>query len=144
MLIPSKKLTIIVRHESGGARSAILPTFWLGRVLLRPMDGCLTTTRRSVRSAEELLMAMAASSVKTTATRPTRAQKDAAGRLKQAQRAAVLLKQVSDATRLQVILMLSEGEKHVGALCDELASSQPAVSHHLALLRHGGIIAPRR
>ena len=22
--------------------------------------------------------------------------------------------------------------------------SQPAVSHHLALLRHGGIIAPRR
>lgn len=65
-------------------------------------------------------------------------------RLKQAQRASILLKQVSDPTRLQVVLMLSEGEKHVGGLCDQLSQSQPAVSHHLALLRHGGIIAPRR
>src|SRR3954447_18572719 len=89
-------------------------------------------------------MATAASSAKATTTRPTRAQKEAAGRLKQAQRAAILLKQVSDATRLRVVLMLSEGEKHVGALCDELGVSQLAVSHHLALLRHGGIITPRR
>jgi DNA-binding transcriptional ArsR family regulator len=74
----------------------------------------------------------------------TKTQKDAALRLKQAQRAAILLKQVSDPTRLQVILMLSEGEKHVGALCESLGQSQPAVSHHLALLRHGSIIAPRR
>ena len=43
-----------------------------------------------------------------------------------------------------MILILAEGEKHVGALCEQLNSSQPAVSHHLALLRHGGIIAPRR
>jgi DNA-binding transcriptional ArsR family regulator len=69
---------------------------------------------------------------------------DAVQRLKQAQRAAILLKQVSDPTRLQVILMLGEGEKHVGALCEELGQSQPATSHHLALLRHGGLIAPRR
>jgi DNA-binding transcriptional ArsR family regulator len=61
-----------------------------------------------------------------------------------AQRASTLLKQVSDATRLQVVMILSEGEKHVGALCAQLSQSQPAVSHHLALLRHGGIIAPRR
>jgi DNA-binding transcriptional ArsR family regulator len=60
------------------------------------------------------------------------------------QRAAILLKQVSDATRLRVILMLSEGEKHVGALCEELNQTQPAVSHHLALLRHGGIVNVRR
>jgi DNA-binding transcriptional ArsR family regulator len=65
-------------------------------------------------------------------------------RLTHARRAAILLKQVSDPTRLQVVLMLSEGEMHVGALCDELSQSQPAVSHHLALLRHGGIISPRR
>jgi len=51
---------------------------------------------------------------------------------------------VSDATRLQIVMMLAEGEKHVGALCESLSQSQPAVSHHLALLRHGGIIAPRR
>jgi DNA-binding transcriptional ArsR family regulator len=65
-------------------------------------------------------------------------------RYHQARRASILLKHVSDPTRLQVILILSEGERHVGALCAQLSQSQPAVSHHLALLRHGGIIAPRR
>jgi DNA-binding transcriptional ArsR family regulator len=86
-----------------------------------------------------------ATGVKTkTAAKAAKAQKDAAQRLKHAQRAAILLKQVSDATRLQIILMLSEGERHVGGLCEPLNQSQPAVSHHLALLRHGGIIAPRR
>ena len=61
-----------------------------------------------------------------------------------ARRASILLKHVSDPTRLQVILILADGERHVGALCSQLSQSQPAVSHHLALLRHGGIIAPRR
>ena len=89
-------------------------------------------------------MATTTTIAKTAPPRPSKAQKNAAGRLKQAQRAAILLKQVSDATRLQVILILSEGERHVGALSEHLNQSQPAVSHHLALLRHGGIIAPRR
>ena len=40
--------------------------------------------------------------------------------------------------------MLSEGERHVGSLCGDLDQSQPAVSHHLALLRHGRIVEPRR
>jgi DNA-binding transcriptional ArsR family regulator len=65
-------------------------------------------------------------------------------RFQQARRASILLKHVSDPTRLQVILILADGERHVGALCEQLNQSQPAVSHHLALLRHGGIIAPRR
>jgi ArsR family transcriptional regulator, zinc-responsive transcriptional repressor len=65
-------------------------------------------------------------------------------RTKQIQRAAILLKQVSDPTRLQVITLLSERERHVGGLCERLIQSQPAVSHHLALLRHGGIIDRRR
>src|SRR3954452_23150391 len=77
-------------------------------------------------------------------TTKSKAIKDAELRLKQARRASTLLKQVSDATRLQVILALSEGEGHGGALCEQLNQSQPAVSHHLALLRHGGIISPRR
>ena len=95
-------------------------------------------------------MAMTDNSVKTgtpepkAAPRKTKAAKGADQRLKQAQRASILLKHVSDPTRLQVILILSEGEQHVGALCEHLSQSQPAVSHHLALLRHGGIIAPRR
>src|SRR4051794_629075 len=83
--------------------------------------------------------------VKTkTVPKAVKAQKNTALRLKQIQRAANLLKQVSDPTRLQVILMLAEGERHVGGLCETLNQSQPATSHHLALLRHGGIITPRR
>jgi DNA-binding transcriptional ArsR family regulator len=74
----------------------------------------------------------------------TKAAKAVDTRFQQARRASILLKHVSDPTRLQVIMILSEGERHVGALCSQLSQSQPAVSHHLALLRHGGIIAPRR
>ena len=83
--------------------------------------------------------------VKTkTVARATTARRDAALRLKRAQQAAALLKQVSDPTRLRIILMLAEGERHVGAISEVVDQSQPAVSHHLALLRHGGLIAPRR
>ena len=60
-------------------------------------------------------------------------------------RVADLLKQVSDPTRLQVLMLLSEKERNVSELCANLgAQSQPAVSHHLALLRHGRLIEPRR
>ena len=79
-----------------------------------------------------------------TIAKATRAQKEAALRLKRAQEAAILLKHVSDPTRLHIILLLAQGERHVGAICEVLDQSQPATSHHLALLRHGGIITPRR
>lgn len=84
--------------------------------------------------------------VKSPAPKATagKAQTEAVAKLKAVQRAAMLLKHLSDGTRLQVILMLAEGEKHVGALGENMNMSQPAVSHHLALLRHGGIITPRR
>ncbi len=59
-------------------------------------------------------------------------------------RVALLLKQVSDPTRLRVIGLLSEGEHHVGGLCSQINLTQPAVSHHLALLRLGGIVDRRR
>ncbi len=92
-------------------------------------------------------MAATKTTVKATAAPRTptkKAQKEQDQRLLQARRASILLKHVSDPTRLQVILILADGERHVGALCDQLSQSQPAVSHHLALLRHGGVIAPRR
>lgn len=82
--------------------------------------------------------------VKTARLTRARSSKEADQRIQQARRASTLLKHVSDPTRLQVIMILADGEQHVGALCDQLSQSQPAVSHHLALLRHGGIIAPRR
>ena len=55
--------------------------------------------------------ATASSAVKA---KTLKAKKEADQRLKLAKRAAILLKQVSDPTRLQVILMLAEEEKHVG------------------------------
>jgi len=56
-----------------------------------------------------------------------------------------LFKLLSDETRLQILLLLmQENELHVRALCDLLGQSQPAVSHHLALLRVAGLIDRRR
>ena len=77
-------------------------------------------------------------------TKSAKAKNETVLRTKTIQRAANLLKQVSDPTRLQVVTLLSEGERHVGGLCDQFNMSQPAVSHHLALLRHGGIVDRRR
>jgi len=76
--------------------------------------------------------------------KPVSTKRQAEQRLKQAQGAAILLKQVSDPTRLLIISLLSEGERHVGAMCQELGQTQPAVSHHLALLRHGKVVEVRR
>lgn len=56
-----------------------------------------------------------------------------------------VFKLLSDETRLRVLTYLArEGELHVTALCDKLGQSQPAVSHHLALLRVAGLIEARR
>lgn len=56
-----------------------------------------------------------------------------------------IFKLLADETRLRVLLYLAqEGELHVTALCDRLNQSQPAVSHHLALLRVAGLIEARR
>ena len=79
----------------------------------------------------------------TSTTKSARAKTDAALRLKRAQQAATRLKQVSAPTRLQIILMLAEGEKHVGGICEAVDQNRTAISHHLALLRHSGIIARR-
>jgi ArsR family transcriptional regulator len=56
-----------------------------------------------------------------------------------------VFKLLADETRLKILLLLmQEGELHVSALCERLGQSQPAVSHHLALLRVAGMIEPRR
>ena len=81
---------------------------------------------------------------KKKATKTAKVKNETLLRAKTMQRAAILLKQVSDPTRLQVVTLLSEGERHVGGLCDQFNMSQPAVSHHLALLRLGGIVDRRR
>jgi ArsR family transcriptional regulator len=56
-----------------------------------------------------------------------------------------VFKLLSDETRLRILMyLLRENELHVTALCDKLGQSQPAVSHHLALLRVAGLIEARR
>lgn len=56
-----------------------------------------------------------------------------------------IFKLLADETRLKILFMLLRaGELHVSALCDRLEQSQPAVSHHLALLRVAGLISARR
>ena len=54
-------------------------------------------------------------------------------------------KLLSDETRLRILFYLAQNQElHVTDLCDRLGQSQPAVSHHLALLRVSGLIEPRR
>ncbi|MCA1684823.1 MAG: metalloregulator ArsR/SmtB family transcription factor [Planctomycetia bacterium] len=54
-------------------------------------------------------------------------------------------KLLSDETRLRILFYLAQNQElHVTDLCERLGQSQPAVSHHLALLRVSGLIEPRR
>jgi DNA-binding transcriptional ArsR family regulator len=58
---------------------------------------------------------------------------------------ADIFKQLSDKSRLKILLALAQdGEMHVTALVELLNSSQPAVSHHLNLLRGRRLVAYRR
>jgi ArsR family transcriptional regulator len=56
-----------------------------------------------------------------------------------------VFKLLSDETRMRILMYLTRTpELHVRGLCDLLGQSQPAVSHHLALLRAAEIIELRR
>ena len=56
-----------------------------------------------------------------------------------------IFKLLADETRLKILsYLLQAGELNVRSLCDLLDQSQPAVSHHLALLKACGLIESRR
>ena len=55
-----------------------------------------------------------------------------------------LFRLLSDKTRLNILLLLSDGERNVTSLCEELKLPQPTVSHHLGLLRMNNVISNRR
>jgi DNA-binding transcriptional ArsR family regulator len=58
---------------------------------------------------------------------------------------AQLFKLLADENRLRLLRLLDErGEVSVSGLCRELGLSQPAVSHHLTMLRTGGGIDCRQ
>lgn len=56
-----------------------------------------------------------------------------------------VFKLLADESRLKILLALAqEDELHVSALCDLLGQTQPALSHHLTLLRMTGLVGYRR
>lgn len=55
-----------------------------------------------------------------------------------------LFRLLSDRTRLNILLLLAQGERNVSTLCTELQLPQPTVSHHLGLLRMNEVIGNRR
>ena len=57
---------------------------------------------------------------------------------------AKVLKAMGDPTRLRILRHLVGGEKNVSQLAEDLSVDQPTTSHHLALLRHAGLVIERR
>ena len=62
----------------------------------------------------------------------------------QLEQLASLFRLLSDRTRLNLLMMLADGERNVTNLCEALRLPQPTVSHHLGLLRMSNIIGNRR
>ena len=56
-----------------------------------------------------------------------------------------ILKALGDTTRIRIVQMLAEnGEMCVCRIMPALNMTQPAVSHHLAVLKHAGLVNSRR
>src|SRR3954454_2893868 len=55
-----------------------------------------------------------------------------------------LFRLLCDKTRLNILMLLAQGERNVTSLCEELNLPQPTVSHHLGLLRMSNLIGNRR
>lgn len=58
--------------------------------------------------------------------------------------AAEMFKQISDGTRLRILWLLCHCEECVSNIAAVMDMSDPAVSHHLKLLRKSGLIMSRR
>lgn len=59
--------------------------------------------------------------------------------------AARILKLIANPSKLAILQALHlNGETSVSDLCDQLGLSQPLLSHHLASLKAGGVVARRR
>jgi DNA-binding transcriptional ArsR family regulator len=57
---------------------------------------------------------------------------------------ANLFRLLSDKTRLNILMLLADGERNVSSLCEQLQLPQPTVSHHLSLLRMSNVLGSRR
>jgi len=61
-----------------------------------------------------------------------------------AREAASLMKAVGNENRLIILCTLKESELSVGQLLERVDLSQSALSQHLAVLRHEGLVSTRR
>ncbi len=57
---------------------------------------------------------------------------------------AVYFKALSETTRLKIVITLLKGEQCVCKIIDEMQLSQPAVSHHMKILKQAGLVKARR
>ena len=55
-----------------------------------------------------------------------------------------VMRALADLTRLRLLMELSAGERNVTALVNRTGYDQPAVSHHLGILRHNRLVLARR
>lgn len=62
----------------------------------------------------------------------------------QFQKAAETFQQLGDGTRLKILWLLCHSEECVCNIAAAVGMSNPAVSHHLRILRHSGLITSRR
>ncbi len=58
--------------------------------------------------------------------------------------AAVLLKALGNSKRLEIVLLLLNGERNVGVLAQAMGMSNSALSQHLKKLRDAEIVGSRR
>ncbi|MDL2324734.1 metalloregulator ArsR/SmtB family transcription factor [Ruminococcaceae bacterium OttesenSCG-928-A16] len=58
--------------------------------------------------------------------------------------AADIFSQLSDATRLRILWLLCHSEECVTNIAAAIGMSDPAVSHHLRILKNKGLVSSRR
>ena len=57
---------------------------------------------------------------------------------------ADLFKMFADSTRIKILVDLSQGEKSVSEICEDLEMNQSAVSHQLKILRNAKLLCACR
>ncbi len=55
-----------------------------------------------------------------------------------------IFKALGDENRVQIMIMLSQGEKCACKLLEELKVSQPTLSHHMKILCDSGLVSCRK
>lgn len=61
----------------------------------------------------------------------------------ESQQLGSVLSILADPTRLQILFWLSQANRHVNSLVEQLGMPQPGVSHHLSILRMAGLVSWR-